>query len=232
MNLLSQQALMMAASNGGDPYFSFVKSLLHYESSFSDVKGLTWSTGAGSPSIDTATPMVGAGSGSLSNACISTPGSSAYQIAPSQDFAIEACVIFNTIPSSAAYCIASMYSNSGTGWSFQFRTDGGSRLQINLAGDGGTNSASWTPVAGTRYNLAVTRVSGVVRFFVNGVKIGVDNVNSTGSSGFATTNMVIGGLYTGTFVQRIDAKIDESRLTIGAGRYAANYTPAFPFPDS
>lgn len=234
MSILSHQALMMAGGGGGggDPYFAFVKSLLHYEASFSDEKGLTWSTGAGSPSIDTSSPIVGAGSGVLASACIYTPGSSSYRIAPSQDFAIEACIIFNSLPSSGAYCIASMYSNSGTGWSFQFRNDGGSRLQINLSGDGGTSSASWTPVTGTRYDLAVTRVSGVVRFFVNGTQVGTDDTNAAGSSGYSTTNMVIGGLYVGAFAQLVDAKIDETRLTIGAGRYATNYTPSFPFPDS
>jgi hypothetical protein len=228
-------ALSVAVAGGGgttDPFFANVKSLMHFESSLADTKGLTWVTATGSPVITGSSPLVGVGSLSCPNAAIRTDGSTAYAIDGPADFAIELSVRFSALPSGGAACLASHYVSSGAGWSIQFRNDGSDRLQINMSGDTGNASAPWSPSTGVNYVVAVTRVSGNIYFFVDGVMIGTPVANTAGTVS-AAPYMVLGALYlSGSFIQVLNGVVDEWRLTIGTGRYSAGYTPAPPFPDS
>lgn len=232
MNLLAQQGIMMSGTaSSTDPYFAYVQSLMHFESSFSDQKGLVWTPGDANATITTASPIVGIGSGSLQSSYIRTPDSSAFNFGTG-DFCLEMSIRFRSLPSSGVYCLMSRYAGSSSGFSWQFRNDsGGARIQVNMTGDTGNYQWAWSPATNTRYDLALARVGGQIRLFVGGMQAGStmsssDNVNSLGSY------LLLGALYTGSFIQLADIVIDEWRMTIGQGRYSANYTLAFPFPDS
>lgn len=235
MSMILHQAMMMTLGGAPppvDPYFANVKSLMHFETDFTDVKGLSWSGGSGSPVITASSPLVGVGSLSLPTACIKAAGSTSYCINNGADFTIELSVKFNSLPSGGVYTLASMYNGSGAGWSLQFRNDSpGARLQINLTGDTGTSSMSWSPSTATKYAVSVSRVSGQIYWLVDGVQLGSPTANTDGGN-VAATNIVIGGLDLGGFIQLCNAVVDEWRLTIGVGRYSANYTVSLPFPDS
>ncbi|MBW9113164.1 LamG domain-containing protein [Rhizobium cauense] len=77
-------------------------------------------------------------------------------------------------------------------------------------------------VAGTWYHIAVSRVSGTTRMFVNGVKEGVDYVDG-GNYVAPPTAIWIGCDYTGA--GNPNGNIEEYRIS-KIGRYAANFTPA------
>jgi hypothetical protein len=83
------------------------------------------------------------------------------------------------------------------------------------------NFASAPPVF-TFLHLAVTRKSGTVRFFVNGVQLGADQTNNT-TAFDGTSDISIGGTHVGA--NDLTGYIDDFRLTIGAARYIANFTP-------
>jgi len=234
MSMILHKAMMTLGGTPPpiDPYFANVVSLMHYETSLLDQKGLVWSSGAGTPTITTSSPLVGIGSLLCSTACIKAAGSTSYCINAGADFTIEISVKFNSLPSGDTATLASMYNGSGAGWSLQFRNDSpGSRLQVNLTGDTGTSSMPWSPSTGVKYDIAISRVSGQIYWFVNGVSLGSPTANSDGGN-VAATNIAIGGLDFSGFIQLCNAVIDEWRLTIGVGRYDANYTVSLPFPDS
>ena len=79
-------------------------------------------------------------------------------------------------------------------------------------------------------HVAVTRASGVIKSFINGI---VD-ANLSNTSNFSTTeSFAIGSLGTLAGVQAFAGKIDEFRVTKGFARYTAAFTPAtFEFPNS
>lgn len=79
-------------------------------------------------------------------------------------------------------------------------------------------------------HVAVTRASGVIKSFINGI---VD-ANLSNAANFSTTeSFAIGSLGTLTGVQAFAGKIDEFRVTKGFARYTAAFTPAtFEFPNS
>lgn len=235
MSTILHQAILMTLGAGGggtDPYFSSVPSLMHYETSLLDQKGLIWSTGSGSPTITSSSPLVGVGSLACPTACIKASGSNSYAIQASQDFTIELSVKFTTLPSGASYTLAAQYGSSTSGWALQFRNDSpGARLQLSLTGDTGVSTATWSPSTGVKYDLAISRVSGQIYFFVNGTLLGSPSANATGGTSSAA-NITIGGLAFGGFIQMINGVIDEWRLTIGVGRYTSNYTVTLPFPNS
>ncbi|CAN7691055.1 hypothetical protein ASC89_27255 [Devosia sp. Root413D1] len=118
------------------------------------------------------------------------------------------------------------------------------RIDFDNTFDGGNNdgfvffvgnaarAATTTLALNTWYHLAVSRNGGVWRFFLNGAQVGSD---------FSlTTNMTRRKLSLGTYWDargtnasyKFQGYVDDFRLTIGVGRYAANFTPpASQYPD-
>jgi hypothetical protein len=78
-----------------------------------------------------------------------------------------------------------------------------------------------TLVAGQFYHLALSRVSGVTRLFVNGVQEGISYADANNYA--APVGVYIGSDYTGAS-QVLNGYVDEFRIS-KAGRYAANFTP-------
>lgn len=128
----------------------------------------------------------------------------------------------------------------GTGQEMQlidFRSSQVSEVRPTVAISGGafiyftagaTRISSGSISANTWYHFAVSRVSGITRMFVNGIKVGVDYVDS---NSYLISAPIIGSA--GSWISGYDfvGYMDDIRITKDVGRYAANFTPpqqAFP----
>ncbi len=128
----------------------------------------------------------------------------------------------------------------GTGQEMQlidFRSSQVSEVRPTIAISGGTflyftagaNRISSGSISdNTWYHVAVSRVNGITRMFVNGTKVGVDYVDS---NSYLISSPIIGSA--GSWISGYDfvGYMDDIRITKGVGRYAANFTPpqqAFP----
>lgn len=93
-------------------------------------------------------------------------------------------------------------------------------------------SAAGVLANNTYAKIAVSRVAGVTRMFLNGVQVGA---NFADNNDYIQRHVVLGqtgeDLASNTF--GFSGHIDEVRVTKGVGRYAANYiAPTAPFPNS
>lgn len=97
-----------------------------------------------------------------------------------------------------------------------------------------TNSADRITGGGlttaTQAHIAVSRVSGTTRLFIEGTQTGS---SYTDSNNYVNQVLAIGNVSYGTANTPAQGFIDEVRVTKGVGRYSANFTaPSSPFPDS
>ena len=98
-------------------------------------------------------------------------------------------------------------------------------LTVNINGTFyGTSGAVIT--TGTWYHFALTRASGALKMFVNGVIV----VNSFNGSNIPWQNLVVGGIYNTSYLY--NGYLDDVRITKGVARYTTAFTPpvsALPF---
>lgn len=114
---------------------------------------------------------------------------------------------------------------------FQFYTNNGT---LNLYNNTATISslATFSGLANTWYHIAACRSGNILRFFVDGVQLGVDlplsvtmEFSRGGIGAFRSVDSTLGGDFNGF--------IDELRITKGVARYTTNFTPPIiPFPES
>lgn len=119
------------------------------------------------------------------------------------------------------------------------------KMQFQISTDGTTGgivtvwetSVPPTLVRGRWYHIAVSRTAAQTRVFINGIQIGVTKADA--NTYFATgTNakMSYGGMMSGVTNNvvantSVNGRYDEIRVTVGVGRYTANFSPpAGPFP--
>ena len=203
----------------GDPYFSSVTSLLHFNgtngsTTYTDVTGLAWTGHAGSPTINTSQSVFGGASlrtsaGNYIRA--NTPGTAfAYGTG---DFTWEGRVRLDST-SSVRYFI-----DHGTDLG-RVIYNGGLRYANPSTGTGSVlYTAAPALSANTWYAIAVSRQSGTTRLFLDGTLVasGADSYN------FGSNTMQLGA--TGNGFSGLDGYLDEWRITKGVARYTANYTP-------
>lgn len=90
---------------------------------------------------------------------------------------------------------------------------------------------------GHSYAIAIERESDLIRIYINGVQVGLDQPD-TNVYFAATAKFCVGGEMSGVGTtvlanSSVNAIFDEVRITPGVVRYSANYTPsATPFPTS
>lgn len=90
--------------------------------------------------------------------------------------------------------------------------------------------SSPTLVVNTWYHVALSRQGSIYRFFLDGVLVGSQTVPGAMYNA-AANRLCIGAYAAGTF--SLNGYVDEVRLTKGAARYTANFTPPIaPHPDS
>ena len=150
------------------------------------------------------------------------------------DFTIEAWVYLNSPGAVAARVICGQQTGSvaTSSFVFYFSVSGSAYTGLVLKVSNGATeaypSASYSFSAGTLYHVAVSRASGVVRFFVNGAKVGSD-ISNTYAFPNSTADLRIGNWNGQTFDDT--GYIDDLRITKGVARYTADFavpTAAFP----
>lgn len=210
--------LLLGGAAGLDPYFSNVVSLLHMDgtnggTSFPDVKGLTWTPG----SMTTSTTQSKFGGSSMR--CPGTSSLSCVNAAlalGSGDWTIEGWVRADTISTS----FQSIVVRSGHAIYIT-----GSKLTWY---EGGIQIQSSTLLSNTWYHFEVSRASGTIRLFVDGVKAATDFASATN---YTSTRVDMGRNSSGTEV--FTGYLDDVRTTIGVARHTANFTPpTAAYPDS
>jgi len=236
-----------AAPPGGDPLYSQVRALYHFDAEINSSGSLEYSDtssygvrlrNAGGASFVTNLSKFGGGSvlfpyatstAYLFSTASAIAPATLYSIGGADNFTLEAWIF----AASQTNQRLTMITNCDT----SVTTQRGFALYLQYFLYWGQNSGAATLSATMPYSqwthIAVSRAGGTVRLFVDGVQ---QSSASDYSSyvGDAYTLLFGGGPGAGGF----GGWIDECRLTIGdslsgAGRYTANFTPpTAPFPDA
>lgn len=220
-----------------NPPIGNVAALLHLDganggTTFTDVKGTTWSRNVGSGTTSTvqkkygtASLLVGGGGGILN----STAPSLSYTLG-TQDF----CMEFWFYPTSnTAAWLGGLWTVASSFGSYVFYWDGtgkvgmlGSKTDTNWDFQCFADSAlalnQWHHVAGVRR-------SGVFALYVDGIR---QSTTATDAANYPLTgNLYIGQSRTGN--GPTGSYFDDSRLTMGDAIYSSNFIPPTQaFPDS
>lgn len=232
--IVAGAAVAGGGGGGGDPYFANVEALLHFEGSdgsttVTDVTGRPWT--AYGVQIDTDFSRAGAASLILggTGTRAEPSSSSADFTVGTGDFTIELSIrasslaksvscIFDQRPLGTQGLYPTIYvTSNGT---IYYYTDTANKIA----------SASGVITENTWYDIALSRVSGTTRLFVNGSQVGSDYADT---NNYVGDELVVGHLgfdRSNTF--GLTGNLDEFRFTKGVGRYSGSYTPSFPFLDS
>lgn len=221
-----------------DLYYNSVAVLLHGDgtngsTTFTDNgPSARAMTGSGNAQISTAQSVFGTGSILLDGTgdYITTPSHADFNFGTG-DFTIEAWI--RPAAFSGDQVIAARFTTWSTSVGFYFGTRagspnilifrGGDSLPITLNGNTALSTGTW-------YHVAVSRVSGVTRMFVNGV---AQTATHTGSVNITSTSALAIGAGPATFNENFNGYIDDLRITKSVGRYSADFAvPTAAFPDA
>ncbi len=208
-----------------DPFFANVVMLLHFDeangaTTYVDSSKANWPpTNTVSASVTTTGPLFGTGSLSTTVGRVEalTPGNSYYDI-NTGDFTVE--LSWKSTDATATWVLFD-FNGFGVGAFEIYQTANTYKFW-----NGSDRITGGTTAAGVKHQLAVSRVGGITRLFVNGIKVGVDYVDATN---YVAGAVNIGGEQGGGSMST--GLIDEVRMTKGTGRYVNSYTPdltAFP----
>lgn len=222
-----------------DPYIDLNVLGLHFDgtngsTTFTDVLGKPV-TASGNAQISTAQSMFGGASGLFDGTgdylTISSDYASLFDFGTG-DFTIEMFVRLAAMPTSDAWptSFASHFvpfshgvPSSGSGYGLVI---GQTNIMWNN-NDPAVASGAHGMTTGVWYHLAVTRASGTVRIFVNGIKTG-EATGITSNYVYAQPTWI--GCETGETAW-FNGNIDDLRVKKGVALYTANFTPpteAFP----
>lgn len=222
---------------GADPSWNSVASLVHLDGAdgaavfVDEVPGRSWSRPSGGAAITTSQSRFGGASANLTNVGVNggiLSGASPAYTFGTGDFCVE---YWHKQDVSLHNNEARIHIDGRTGSNgpyFTLYNVGGTtvlRLHINGADAIFANALT----NNTWQHIAVDRRSGVTRLFVDGIMRGSFN----DSTDYAQTTFRIGQTSLGGADNRLDGYIDELRVTSGASRYAADFTPLnIPFSKS
>jgi hypothetical protein len=262
--LYTDQNVTYNIFGAGDPYWSNTSILLHFED-FANGTVITDSTGKNSLTspANLLTQRVTNENKMFGNSCLVVDGTvqttyivqtNANPVGMSfgtNDFTIETWIYIkamSTTNTSGQYrtVICALQNPSGAGstsnlaWTFYVLGNSPTNIttilfECDSISKGAQSSISMTTNAW--HHVAVTRVSGVITFFIDGVSyssITETGNNAIGNSalGEATSAALqIGGLSINGYSGNLNGYIDEFRITNGVGRYTTNFnvqTMAFP----
>lgn len=228
----------------GDPYWSNVTSLLHFDgsdgsSTFTDQIARTW-TRVGSPVISTAQSLFGGASGRFpgSNSLIYAPNSDAGFNFGAGDFTLEIAFRLDSVVASGnAPRLVSNWSTSGNLsylWSI-FNNAGTTNMVFAYSSNGSSTvvfNFPFVPAANIWYRAAVCRSTTSIRAYVDGAQIGTTQSIGSTSLYFPSQPTTVGGL-NGSAITILTGYFDEMRVTKAARYTGSSYTvDAIPFPDS
>lgn len=208
------------AKKSSDPYWANVVSLLHFDGDFTDETGKVWEP-TGVPSITSVNPAFGSGS-------VEKRGGTGFLLTRNSDdfifpddFTIEAWILTDAGAGHTMLISYVDYINE----LLPLYLDNSSSGRVFWKGSNAITGLV-LPV-GEWFHYALTRESGVLRAFVNGVLKGSATRNDTVGMAGGVQLLGDGVTYPGWRGQ-----LDEFRITKGVARYTENFTPpAEPFPD-
>jgi hypothetical protein len=151
----------------------------------------------------------------------------------SGDFTVEAWVRFAGYPADNGgqfnQTIICKDVSGGRGWALAVTGTAASLTTLSFTGfaPAATSvTASYAFALSTWYHVAAVRSGNLLYLFVDGVLLnpGGTAFNMT-IQDVATTVRVGGNLFDGTFLYYLNGHLDDLRVTKGAGRYTADFTP-------
>jgi hypothetical protein len=223
----------------GDPTFASVVLLVPFDgvdaaAAATDIKGHAL-TFVGNAQLDTAEKKFGSASllGDGTGDYVSTPDSDDWRFPG--EFTVEAWARPNTAGAVTSGIVAHGGATSGTwGWKLEFVATSGSlrRFRFTYYHDGATGTVVQTAQSAIDisvfHHVAATRdASDVIRLFVDGV---LEATSAPRSGSFDSTALLYIGASVGS-TNSMNGWVDDVRLTKGACRYSAAFTPptvAFP----
>ena len=157
---------------------------------------------------------------------LSTPMKSQFQFAAG-DFTVEtwAYIVNNVATASLLDC---NQAGSNFGWFLEYSNTRGLLFYMGTGSSGSDVRYATTPALTTWTHLAVSRQSGTLRLFINGVLVAS---GSLPNSSVATLPLLVGAANSYTTLYYFDGYLDDIRITNGVARYTATFTPptaAFP----
>lgn len=216
-----------------DPHIASVRLLLHFggadaSTTFTDSSPYAEAvTASGNAQIDTAQSKFGGSSGLFDGTgdYLFVDGDTDFAFGTG-DFTIEAFIRRNA--SGAVHVLYD--SRSGA-------TDNHPLFYVNASnvlifhGFNATRITGTTTIStGTWYHVAVSRVSGTTRMFLDGVQEGSSYTDSNNYGNNGTNRPILCADRAGA--QAFNGWMDELRVTVGVGRYSAGFTPpSAAFPD-
>lgn len=154
----------------------------------------------------------------------STTASASYALG-SGDFTIEFWIYPTSISNSPH--LLDMRNGGANGAYPRIYCNSSGSLRYYVSSADRITSANGAIVTGQWQHIAVARVSGKTRMFVDGVQVGSDYTDGTT---YANANPCCGN--SGGGGGGCVGYFDECRITKGVGRYSSNFTPPVaPFPD-
>jgi hypothetical protein len=132
------------------------------------------------------------------------------------DMTVECWIYLNT--TAGIQTVASKWQPGNESWIWQF-----SSTTMSFYFSGTASSFAWTPSTNIWYHIAISRSSGSVKFFVNGVQTGSTSTNNTVAN--TTSAMTIGNNIDGP-QQYLTGYISNFRLVKGTAVYTSNFTPS------
>ena len=209
----------------GDPYWSFVKTLLHFDGNYIDssTAALPYSA-SGAATITTSGQRYGSGAldCTASNGA-NCAGGGAAAVMGSGDFCIECWFKDDNQATKNQYLWLTQdvaFANT-----MRIYSPSAGNLSADIAGAGPAGSFAYS--YGVWNHSALTRSGNNWTHWFNGVaaQTWVNSTYNTGSS----LNVWVGSGSSGG--SGLMATIDEFRITIGVPRYTAPFTPSGPFPN-
>lgn len=245
----SAQSVVVSAL---DPYWSEVVSLLHCDGTdgslvFTDAKGLVWASGLNT-TIDNSVTLIAGGAiklqgrVGLNNSYLRTPKSGI--VFGSQDFCIDITVNLLAMPGSGL--IGALFSDGDEtgpdyyGLRWFINPDGSIVAYVSSGGTSVTltlTSAAGVVAAGTRSRLRLSRSGTSFKMFAEGAVVASGTMTGAVYRPSKSTDVYIGmALDRGSTPAAqgwLASRVDEWRVTIGAAREHAAYTPSnVPFPNA
>jgi hypothetical protein len=140
------------------------------------------------------------------------------------DFTIEVWAYINSINIYAGFIDTRTLGATLQNWVFGVHASGGNKLDFIYGSTRLTSAA--TVSTGQWTHFAVTRSSGTIRLFINGV-VDINTATYTSAINASRTQPVVGAVIDPYY---LNGYIDDLRITNGYARYTANFTaPTAPF---
>ncbi len=220
----SMSSILEAQIDRDDPYFfTNTKTLLNFDGGIADSSNneLTWWQGT-TTSIDAANKKFGAGSLKFTGGgCIATYGRVGKGIQlGTGDFTLEGWIWIDPSGVSATREIFTAWTSGSSYATFYYQ--GSSKALQAWKSSPGLLSSNATIVPPSQWvHVAFSRSGGILRAFQNGTQ--VFSVASTHD--FTEDYFCLGGQTTTSTTEAFIGNMDDIRVTVGVGRYTANFTP-------